>query len=88
MTEGILNISMQWLTIECYVCECIWHQAQGGSYGIPIWNGMIVANDWPGEWGGVPVCKPCYERHERGELTEMPTSDYDPAWHGHEINGG
>ncbi len=70
-----LNISMQWLTIECHVCGCVWHCAEGGSYGIPLWSGLIVGNDWPHDWMGAPVCEPCYRRHERGELTEIEADE-------------
>lgn len=61
-----------WLpTAECHVCGeptlCKW--------GLPVWNGFIVGNDWPHEWGGVPCCKGCYERHEAGELTEIQADE-------------
>lgn len=45
-------------------------------WGLPVWEGFVVANDWPGPWGGVPACESCWERHERGELVEVPASDY------------
>lgn len=79
MREEITYIAMQSLSIECNVCGCVWHAGRHGSYGIPVWNGWIVGNDWPYEWGGVPVCRPCYERHERGELTEIHPDEIIPG---------
>lgn len=69
----IVDLSAHWA--DCHVCgeptPCRW--------GLPVWNGFIVANDWPGDWGGVPACQSCWARHERGELAEVPTSDYRPG---------
>jgi hypothetical protein len=64
---------------DCHVC--------GGpslaSWGLPLNNNAeIVANDWPGEWGGAPACYTCWWLHERGKLVECPTSEYDPRYHG------
>jgi hypothetical protein len=74
-------INMQEPTIDCHVCGVEAPMA----WGLPLNNNAeIVANDWPGEWGGVSVCESCWARHERGELVECPTSDYDPKWHGKE----
>lgn len=66
----VINMQEPWT--ECTVCGA--DTLEG--WGLPIWNGLIVANDWPGEWGGVPACESCWERHERGELVEVPTSEY------------
>lgn len=41
-------------------------------HGLPVFNGDIMSNDWPGEWGGAPACEACFEKHLRGEL---PTAD-------------
>ncbi len=46
---------------ECHVCGadgCA--PSSGPSYGIPIYEGEILPDDDPGEWGGVPVCPRCY----------------------------
>lgn len=61
--------------IECNICGCEWESG----WGVPVWNGVRVANDWPGEWGGVPVCEPCFHRHAAGEFIEVPTFEYDAA---------
>jgi hypothetical protein len=67
MSDGpILNIHMQTPGYGdvCFVCG----GEASGFHGVPIVNGDLVSNDWPGPWGGVPACEPCYEKHERGEL--------------------
>lgn len=37
-------------------------------WGIPVDSeiGLIVANDYPGEWGGQPACSDCWRKHEGG----------------------
>lgn len=70
-----LQINMQDHWTECTVCGA----DTPAEWGLPVWNGMIVANDWPGEWGGVPACESCWAKHERGELVEVPTSEYEPG---------
>lgn len=66
----VIDLNARWA--DCHVCgdptPCQW--------GLPVWNGFIVANDWPGTWGGVPACYSCWEKHERGELVEVSTSEY------------
>jgi len=32
-----------------------------GGFGVPMWEGMVLPNDWPDEWGGFPACRPCYD---------------------------
>lgn len=71
---GIIDMDYRWT--ECHVCGA--DTVIG--WGLPVWNGSIVANDWPGSWGGVPACYECWERHERGELVEIPTSEYRPEF--------
>ena len=39
-------------------------------WGLPVDSetAQIVANDFKGEWGGIPACRECWERHEQGEF--------------------
>ena len=55
---------------DCWYCggDCTGHNC-----GLPIFNGDLMSNDWQGEWGGVPACQGCYDKHERGLL---PTCDH------------
>lgn len=47
--------------IECIVCGCPWSYSPAGpSMGLPIYEGDILRDDDPGEWGGAPVCPRCY----------------------------
>lgn len=42
----------------CWVC--------GGeadrTLGIPVYEDMVLPNDWPGEWFGVDACRGCFAR--------------------------
>jgi hypothetical protein len=71
--DDILEIRMQTpgygMGDPCVACG----EPSSGFHGLPIFNGDIVSNDWPGEWGGVPCCEACYEKHLRGG---MPTADH------------
>jgi hypothetical protein len=66
----IVNLQQHWC--DCHICG----EPTLAAWGVPVWNGFIVANDWPGDWGGVSVCKSCHDRHAAGEFVEVPTSDY------------
>lgn len=38
-------------------------------YGLPInTNAELVSNEYQGEWGGVPSCKECFDKHAAGLL--------------------
>ena len=67
----IINLDEPWT--ECTICGA----DTPSKWGVPVWSGMIVANDWPGDWGGVPACKSCYEQHTRGMHVEVLTDEYD-----------
>ncbi len=55
---------------DCALCDA----DASGFHAVPMFNGDLMSNDWPGEWGGFPVCESCFLKHERGEL---PTFDAD-----------
>jgi hypothetical protein len=42
--------------IDCHVCD----EEDNAGHGIPIYEDVIVPDDYTGEWGGVPVCLRCY----------------------------
>jgi len=57
----ITSIDLSSYSIECAVCEREWVYALSElKYGIPVYEGEILPDDDPGEWGGVPVCPHCY----------------------------
>lgn len=48
---------------ECVLCgEHLW----GCKLGLPMYEGEVVPDDWPGEWAGFDVCAPCYVKHRPG----------------------
>lgn len=55
----------------CCVRGC--RNNQSGSHSLPVFNGDIVSNEWPGEYGASGCCEECYEAHQRGEI---PTADH------------
>ena len=59
-------IYLQYPTIQCCICG----QCDVSRWGIPVDSndGMIVANDFEGEWGGKPACRECWAKHEAGEF--------------------
>lgn len=61
-----LVIYLQYPTAQCCVCG-EWDVSQ---WGVPVdsVSGEIVANEFEGEWGGVPVCRECYAKHESGDF--------------------
>jgi hypothetical protein len=67
--SDILEIRMQSGMLDCYVCG----EPTEYRFGIPIYNGDIVSNDFPDDmWanggGGQSVCESCYLKHERGDI--------------------
>ena len=45
---------------DCYVCNA----ETPAHWGIPAYEGYVLPNDWPGEWGGFDVCAACWERQQ------------------------
>lgn len=43
----------------CTTCGRETYDRRG--FGVPMYEGEILPNDWPGEWGGFDVCARCYE---------------------------
>lgn len=68
----VIDLNERWA--DCHICG----EPTPSRWGVPVWNGEIVANDWPGEWGGVPACEKCWAEHERGMHVQYPTPT-DPA---------
>lgn len=45
----------------CHVCGT----ATAPRWGIPVWQGRILPDDWPGSWCGQDACQPCYAAQRR-----------------------
>jgi hypothetical protein len=43
---------------NCVICgtDC------GLEFGLAIYEDLIVPNNYTGEWGGAPACRPCFEQ--------------------------
>lgn len=70
IADPILEIRMQSNYVDCRVCgKPTEHQ-----WGVPVYNGDIVSNDFPDDlWsGGISVCRDCFDEHAAGR---MPTFD-------------
>lgn len=69
---GIVVINMEPMfqpTDHCCICGCevvIYTFRQ--NYGIAMYEGLPVPDEWDGEWGGFTACKDCFDKNERGEL--------------------
>ena len=46
----------------CHICGA----ESPPRWGIQIYAGAVVPNNWPGEWGGVDACHACWAR--QGQL--------------------
>lgn len=57
----VLVIELFPIVAECMRCEALTESR----WGVPVVNGSIVYNCYPeDDWGGAPVCRTCYEKHE------------------------
>ncbi len=65
-TADVLTISMQALPADCWACGS--PEATGSNFGIPIYEDLVLHNDYEGEWGGAPACPRCFEIQNK--LTE------------------
>lgn len=58
-------IYLQYPTAVCCICGI----TTVSQWGIPVSSetAEIVANEFSGEWGAVPACRECHDRHAVGE---------------------
>jgi hypothetical protein len=67
-------IDLQQLWAVCCICGV----DTPSRWGVPIGeDGLIVANDYEGEWAAKPACEKCWGQHEHGEYV-----GHDPAYCG------
>lgn len=63
--RDITIIDMHQPQVNCCICNKI----SKNNWGVPIDDaGVIVSNDYKGEWSSKPACKSCWEKHENGEF--------------------
>lgn len=67
----IIDLYPPWA--DCWVCG----EPTPYKWGLAV-NAYaeLVANDYEGEWGGVPACQDCYEGHAQGLLTADTMQDW------------
>lgn len=53
-------------TVNCCICNA----ESENRWGIPVDSetAEITSNESDRDWGAVPACRECFERHERGEF--------------------
>lgn len=66
--RDVLSIRLYEPMVECRLCGA----EAPHSWGVPMYEGNLLSNDFQGEWFGAPACKQCFEAHARGDL---PTFD-------------
>lgn len=55
MSASVLVIDMQAITEDCRVCGSLSFKK-----GIPMYEDMVLHNDYAGEWFGQPACDQCF----------------------------
>lgn len=54
--DDVLIINMNEHPVECFVCG----ESAPSTLGIPIYEDIILHNDWDGEWFGQSACQRCF----------------------------
>jgi hypothetical protein len=67
--NDVLIINLHEMTAQCCICG-EWDLSK---WGVPISSdtGLIVGNDFDGEWGGNAACRECWAKHEAGEFVGL-----------------
>jgi hypothetical protein len=65
MDVVVIDIREYYGTATCCICGT----ETPSHWGVPVDSetGEIVANDFEGEWGGVPACRECHAAHDSGQ---------------------
>ncbi len=57
----ITIIDLTSYVFDCAICERTVEQpASAPSYGVARYEDEVVPDSYTGEWGGAPVCEPCF----------------------------
>jgi hypothetical protein len=77
MTDrGFVHVIDLWpIESNCGACGT---RLVNARHGIPVYEDLVLPNDWQGEWGGNDACLPCYAAQQalaepvtRRQLVEM-----------------
>lgn len=60
----LVNLSPMWA--ECWLCGVEVMMSSGGQ-GVPVYEDLLLHNDYQGAWGGSTACKRCFDF--QGRLT-------------------
>lgn len=75
MAKGVLSIRLFEPYADCSLCGeetiCRW--------GVPMYEGNLLSNDFKGEWFGQPACQACHDAHARGDLRTYDHLYWPPA---------
>ena len=53
------------------ICCCCGAESPPPHWGIPIYEDVMLPNDWPEEWAGMDACEACWPR--QGQLSAPVT---------------
>ena len=72
----VLAINLEQPMAQCCICGG-WDLSR---WGVPIamsgpMAGLVVGNDYKGDWAGKPACEKCWALHELGRFV-----GHDPAY--------
>ena len=70
--QTILVINLSPRESECILCGTFLSDPRRG---LPMYEGEVVPDDWPGEWAGFDVCEHCYAKHRPPPVLK-PTRPY------------
>lgn len=53
--------AITFINLSPFFCECHCCGAEtSGGFGVPVFEDLILHNDYEGEWGGAPACVSCF----------------------------
>lgn len=60
--SGITVIDMNIIPCQCGICDVQWEEARSAPmFGVARYEDLIVPDNYQGEWGGMQVCKQCFD---------------------------
>ena len=59
--DGVTVIELFPRESECFACGTL---LVGARLGIPVYEDLVLPNDWTGEWFGHDACARCYEAQQ------------------------
>jgi hypothetical protein len=59
--------------MSCIICKL---PIYGRLFGIAMFEGEPVPNDWQGDWAGCDCCEQCYQGHQRWQHDPVAVQDW------------